>query len=230
MAAAASVLARPPLYGIGTLRVGKEITDFDIGWDDFERDIDWAKRILTDSGIAAGDLVLVTSPNWESPWVSPVVHALRRMKAVYLTAEQFSWDARRVATILQRLPVRAFVGLGAATLEGLKATGGGAAELLGGVDILWARHDALPIVPSLGLSAVPFVPLGPALAMGIPEGRGALVNDAEWTVGGQNTELVVSTASARATRFDSLPTGLHGTVGPTTSQGRVVEFNLPGKG
>ncbi|WP_202916012.1 MULTISPECIES: hypothetical protein [unclassified Mycolicibacterium] len=226
MTAAMSSLARPPIYGIGSWRVDGESTDFEIGWDDFERDTDWAEGMLSASGVAPGDLVLVTSHNWENPWFSPVVHALRRLKAVYLTAEPFAWDARRVLMFLQRLPVKAFVGLGAETLEGLKTTGADTADLLGGVDILWARHDALPHMSPLGLDALPLVPLGPALVMGTADMGEAFVNDAEWSISAKGAELLVSTVAARRARFDSLSTGLRGQVGPVTGRGRVVTFDI----
>lgn len=226
MAAAALALPRSPLYGLGSYRVGSDVHDFEVGWDEFDRDSHWAEATLRASGIAPGDTVVVTSPNWENPWTSPVVHALRRIGAIYLPAEHFAWDARRVATFLQRLPVKAFVGLGAETIGGLKDAVPDMAELFGSVEIIWARQDALATLSELGLAAVPFVLLGPALAMGIPEQRGALVNATEWTVSAADGQLLVSTAATRATPVDSLPTGLHGTVGATTTQGTVVEFDI----
>jgi hypothetical protein len=228
MTAAASDLARAPLYGIGSCRVGRDTCDFEIGWDDFDRDITWAETTLRAAGIAAGDMVLVTSPNWEGPWTSPVVHALRRIKAVYATAEQFDWDARRVKTFLDRLPIKAIIGLGVETLEGLRSLGADPAELLSGVNTLWTRYEALPKVRELGLAATPFVLLGPALAMGVVPGREALVNNAEWTVTSRAGELHVTTASRRATRFAALATGIEGQVGATSDHGTVIAFSAQG--
>lgn len=225
MVATAAALTPAPLYGIGSCRVGRDVCDFEIGWDDFERDIAWAETTLRASGISAGDMVLITSPNWEGPWTSPVVHALRRIKAVYATAEQFVWDARRVKTFLDRLPIKAFIGLGTETLEGLNSIDANPAELLSHVDILWTRHEALSGVHGLGLAATPFVFLGPALAMGVVPGREAVVNNLEWTLTAPSGELHVATKSQRTTRFAALATGIAGRVGGTTDNGAVVEFS-----
>lgn len=224
MAAAASAIPRPSLYGIGACLVGTELRDFEIGWDEFERDTDWATSVLTASGIQADDLVLITSPSWQLPWLSPIAHGLRRIGAVYTPAECFNWDARRANILIEGLRPKAFIGLGAETLEGLGQIEVDPAKMLSGLEIIWARHDALKPVAELGFTAHPFVPLGPALAFGIP-GVGTVVNSDEWTVSTADGELMVSTAGQRATTFADVKTGLHGTVGSTNDHGTIVEFD-----
>jgi hypothetical protein len=219
MTAAAAQLPRPPLYGIGSCRVGTDYLDFEIGWDEFERDTDWAETIVQMAGLASGDMVLVTAANWESPWVSPVVHALRRIGVTYLTAEVFNWDARRVSMFLQRLPVKALLGLGAETLTALAADQPPVGELLKDVEFIWARHDALAQLSDAGPAVAPFIRLGPALAMGVPGRPGALVDGKEWHVETDDRFLVVSNIAERATTFNRVQTGIRGTV-------RSVEDNL----
>ena len=211
-ALAAATLPRPPLYGIGSCRVGPDYLDFEIGWDEFERDTDWAEKVLKSSGILAGDLVLITSPNWENPWTSPIVHALRRIGAVYTTAEAYAWDARRVSTLLEGLPIKAVIGLGSETLNALAAAESPIVELLLGVKIVWARRDALEQLSDVEPEVVGLVPLGPALAMGHPGQRGLLVNAREWTVDTDDGLLVVSNVGSRATTFSRVATGIRGEV------------------
>ena len=42
MAAAAATLPRAPIYGIGTYAIGSSVADFEIGWDELDRDTEWA--------------------------------------------------------------------------------------------------------------------------------------------------------------------------------------------
>src|SRR5215213_11942989 len=79
MTAAAVSLPRAPLFGIASCPVGPNTLEFEIGWDEFERDVDWAESLLRSTGLGPGDLVLITISQWEGPWTTPVVHALRRI-------------------------------------------------------------------------------------------------------------------------------------------------------
>src|SRR5262249_8644459 len=143
MTAAATTLPRSPIVGIASCRVGTEIREFEIGWDELERDIDWAETQLRSAGLGAGDMVLSTISQWEGPWTTPVVRALKRIGVVILCAEVWSFDAKRTSMFLQRLPVKAMFGLGGETLTGLEAEETSITELLQDVDVVWARLDAL---------------------------------------------------------------------------------------
>lgn len=227
MVAAAAGLPRPPLYGIGSCRVGPEYLDFEIGWDEFERDTDWAEAMLRSAGLDASDMVLVTSPSWENPWTSPVVHALRRMAVTYSFAEVYGWDARRVSMFLQRLPIKALLGLGAETVTALAAEQP-VADVLRNVEIVWARHDALAQLASVAAEVVGYVPLGPALAMGLPGRRGVTVNAKEWTLETDGAgQLLVSSAGSRTTAFDRVTTGIRGTIRSVDDDAVTIDLDDP---
>jgi hypothetical protein len=210
MTAAAATLPRPQLYGIAGWRVGADEFEYEIGWDEFERDVDWTESLLTAAGLRTGDLVLITGQNCEGPWISPVAHALRRLGVTYTCAEVWSFDARRTSMFLQRLPIRAVIGLGGDTVAALEPEQPPIADLLRNVDFVWARPDAVARLTSLTAEVLPFVPLGPALAMGLPGRPGAAVNADEWTVDSDDGQLVVTNARERASSFDRSPTGLRG--------------------
>lgn len=116
MLAAANELPRSPIYGIGVVRSGDDIIDYEIGWEDFERDTEWALAQLTEAGVTAADHILITTPNHEGPLLSPVVHALRRIGATYTPAETYGWDVTRFVSVLGRLPITVIIGLGGETL------------------------------------------------------------------------------------------------------------------
>lgn len=211
MTDAAKALGGPPIYGLASCRVGADYLDFEIGWAEFERDTAWAETILRRAGLKRGDMALTTLTNWESPWGSTVTHALRNLGVTYLPAEVFAWDVRRVLMFLQRFPVKAVIGLGGATLNALTEAGAPVAELLSRVDVIWARPRAAVMLADHQTAVAPFVRFGPALAMGLPGERQALVNGREWDVTSTERGLVVSNIAQRATNFLEVTTGFRGT-------------------
>jgi hypothetical protein len=228
MTAAATTLPRSPIAGIASCVVGTETREFEIGWDELERDIDWAETQLRATGLGPGDMVLSTISQWEGPWTTPVVRALRRIGVVILCAEVWSFDAKRTSMFLQRLPVKAIFGLGGETLSGLETEQPPIAELLRNVDMVWARPDALSRLKDVAPHVLPFVMLGPALALGLPGQPGAVVNAAEWTVDSEDGELVVSNARTRAAMFDRVPTGLRGSVRSVSDGAMTLDLEIDG--
>jgi hypothetical protein len=225
MAATAADLPRAELYGIGSCMVGTEIHDFEIGWSEAERDNAWAESVIRATGLCGNDIALVTLPNWEGPWFTPILTALHTLQVTRTLAENYGWDARRAAHLIRSLAPRAFVGLGAETLGGFIGQGDDVADLLNGIEFVWARHDALAPLAEAGVHALPLVPLGPALAIGVP-GVGAVVNTEEWHLESVDGQFVVSTAAERRAQFDSVETGIRGRVGERVELGTVVEFDL----
>ena len=136
-------------------------------------------------------------------------------------AEVWNFDASRTSMFLQRLPVKAVFGLAGDTLAALANEDPPLSELLADVEIVWARPDAVAHLSGTAPQVLPFVHLGPALALGVPGQPGALVNAAEWAVDTEDGELVVSNTAERATRFDRTPTGVRGSV-RSVSGGAVV--------
>jgi len=212
MAAAAATLPRAPIYGIGTYAVGTTMADFELGWDELERDTEWAHSVLVEAGVRRGQLVLFSTPNHEGPWIAPLVRALRRIGAPYATSETYGWDSRRFAMYLRRLPVKAIVGIGGETVTALSDLEGTLPTLLAGVDVVWARPDAVPRLQALQIDVATYVPLGPALGLGLPGERGARVNGLEWTVSQARGRIHVSNKQPRATSFNSADTGVDGGV------------------
>lgn len=223
MVDAAAGLPRAPLYGLASCEVGAQYMDFEIGWPEFERDTRWAGSLLRRAGLDRGDMVLTTLTNWESPWTSPVIHALRGLGVTYMTAEVFAWDVRRVLMFLQRFPVKAVIGIGGQTLAGLAQAGAPVDALLGNVEFIWARPNALAALSAHQPRLLPFARLGPALAMGLPGHTCAMVNADEWDVAEADGELVVSSVAPRATQFRDIATGLRGTA---THSGAEIAITL----
>jgi hypothetical protein len=223
MARAAATLPRATIYGIGTHRTSSgESAHFEVGWEEFARDTEWAHARIVEAGLGRDDLVLFCTPNHENPWVTPIVRALRRVGASYATAETYGWDSPRFAMFLRRLPVTAVLGLGAETVDALADRPGVLAELLADVRIVWTRADAVSPVRALGVPTATYLPLGPALGLGLPGEEGARVNGAEWRVEEDDGLVRVTNRRPRATGFDATDTGVFGTVTDSGSEVRVV--------
>lgn len=227
MIEATAELGRPQLYGMASCRIGSQYLDFEIGWPEFERDTDWAESLLRRAGLRRGDMVLCTMTNWESPWTSPVVHALRRLGVTYAPAEVFAWDVRRVSMFLQRFPIKAVIGLGGQTLTALNEAGASVHELLAGVELIWARPKAAAALGDEHAKVLPFARFGPALAMGLPGQVGALVNGREWDVSATEQGLLVSNVAERATEFRAIPAGFRGTATPVGDEIAVYGEPIP---
>jgi hypothetical protein len=227
MTDAALELPRPPIYGFASCRVGTRVMEFEIGWPEFERDTAWAEAMLRRSGLSRGDMVLCTFTNWESPWASPVVHALRNIGVTYTTAEVFAWDVRRVSMFLQRFPIKAIIGLGGQTVSALADADPPIAQLFDGVEIIWARPNAVGALTEHRDRVVPFVRFGPALAIGLPGSPAGLVNAREWDVTNSPDGLTVSNIVPRATEFKGIPTGFNGRV-QRVDDTLAVRFALEG--
>jgi hypothetical protein len=226
MAAAAALFPRAPIVGIASCPVGPNTLEFEIGWDEFARDVDWAETLLRSAGLGAGDRMLTTLNPWEGPWTTPIMHALQRIGVVYLPAEVWPFDYRRASMFLQRLEVKAIFGLGGDTLTGLAQEDPPVVDLLRNVEIVWARPDVLSQLGDVAPQVLPYVTLGPALALGVPGKPGALVNAAEWNVETVDGELVVSSAGDRLATFDRVRTGLRGTVGTVQDGALSIDLDL----
>jgi hypothetical protein len=217
----------PTIFGIGSYRAGHAQVDFEIGWAEFERDVRWAHRVVATWQILAGDHVVLSTPNYEAPWTSPLVRALRTLGTVNSNVEPYNWDARRSATFLRLLPVKAYVGMSAPVATSLLDTG--SAELLTSVPLLLARPDAVQPLRAKGLEPAVLAMLGPALALECPERAGAHLDPAEWRVEAVGGALVLNTVGARAHIARDLDLGVTGEVddSPCTCglPGRRIRLN-----
>ncbi|WP_174183735.1 hypothetical protein [Nocardia barduliensis] len=224
MLEAAGRAPKAPIYGIGVCPAGDGFIDYEIGWDDLERDVAWAHEQLLAAGVNGDDHVLITTPNHEGPWLSPVVRALRRIGATYTPAETYNWDSARFLSVLDRLPITVVIGLGDETLGALKAQNPDLGALFEKVRVIWARPDAHRELVAAGVNSTLMALLGPAFGLAQPGDPGVLrVNGAEWAIRESGGELVVSTTDARSARITDAPTGVRGRV---TADGDTLLIEL----
>ena len=214
MLEAAARLPRSPLYGIGVARSGDDYIDYEIGWDDFARDTDWAHAQLVAAGVTGDDHVLVTTPNHEAPQMSPIVHALRRIGATYTPTETYGWDVNRFLSILRSFPVTVVIGLGEETLGAISSQVDDLRAEFAKVRLLWARSGPHATLTNAGIPSIGLELLGPALGLAVPSAPHDLqVNAAEWQVtAADDGSLSVAGTHARHDPVPAIPTGLSGTL------------------
>ena len=208
-AAAAAALPRPGPWGIGRYDVAGQPVFFEVGWDDWRRDVAWARAMLADHGVGPGSGLIVVSSMPESPWFDPFETAARELGAPYSIGETYAFEAFRTGMYARRLTITMIFGLDRAVTEGL---GDELAEVVARVPVIVARPDAAGLLVAAGARPFLLARVGPALAVECPYRSGAHVNGAEWTLAERGGELSISTAGPRAHQVSRAPLGLRGTL------------------
>lgn len=207
--AAAATLGRPRQWGIGRYDVAGELVYFEVSWDDWERDVAWARALLSDHGIGTDSGLVIVGGMPESPWFDPFETAARQLGAPYSIGEIYAFEAFRTGMYARRLPITMIFGIDRTVAEGL---GDELAGVLARVPVAVARPDAAGLVAAAG--GQPFIAtrVGPAIAVECPHRSGAHLNSAEWTLTERGGELFISTAGPRAHQVSQAALGLRGTL------------------
>ncbi|WP_051721264.1 MULTISPECIES: hypothetical protein [Actinomycetes] len=189
---------RSRIYGIGICKSAGEFVDYEIGLDDYERDVQWAKAQLNRGGVGPGDHVLITTPNHELAVTSALVKALRQIGATYTPAETYGWDASRFTSVLETLPITVVIAVGGETLSAVAAQQPDLSKVFADVRLTWARPDAHAQLKAANVKSQAMALLGPALALADPDTPDQLVvNAAEWSVRELDGRLLVSSTDVR---------------------------------
>ncbi len=207
--AAAAALPRPGPWGIGRYDVAGQPVFFEVGWDDWQRDVAWARAMLADHGVGPGGGLIVVSGMPESPWFDPFETAARELGAPYSIGEIYAFEAFRTGMYARRLPITMIFGLDRTVAEGL---GDELAEVIARVPVIVARPNAAGLLAAAGAQPFVVTRVGPALAVECPHRSGAHLNGAEWTLAERGRELFISTVGPRAHRVSEAALGLRGTL------------------
>ncbi len=207
--AAAAALPRPGPWGIGRYDVAGQPVFFEVGWDDWQRDVAWARAMLADHGVGPGGGLIVVSGMPESPWFDPFETAARELGAPYSIGEIYAFEAFRTGMYARRLPITMIFGLDRTVAEGL---GDELAEVIARVPVIVARPDAAGLLAAAGAQPFVVTRVGPALAVECPHRSGAHLNGAEGTQAERGGELFISTVGPRAHRVSETALGLRGTL------------------
>ena len=207
--AAAEVLPRPRLWGVSRYEVAGQPVYFEMSWDDWQRDVAWARAMLADHGTGPEAALIVVSGMPESPWFDPFETAALELGAPYSIGEIYSFEAFRTGMYARRLPITMIFGIDAAVAEGL---GDELAEVVARVPIIVARPDAVGLLTGAGAQPFVVARLGPAIAVECPHRAGAHVDGGEWALAARGGEVFISTAGPRAHQVSDAATGVRGTV------------------
>jgi hypothetical protein len=207
--AAAATLPRPGPWGIGRYDAAGPPVYFEVSWDDWRRDVAWARALLAAFGIGPDSGLVIVGGMPESPWFDPFETAARELGAPYSIGEIYAFEAFRTGMYARRLPITMIFGLDRTVAEGL---GDELAEVVARVPVIVARPDAAGPVAAAGAQPFIVTRVGPALAVECPCRSGAHLNGAEWTVAERGGELFLSTAGPRAHQVSEAAVGLRGTL------------------
>lgn len=212
MVEATERITRAPIYGIVSFEVDGELVEYEVSWDDAERDYQWAREMVRRAGIGADDHILCATPNHELPWTAPFIRAFREAGATFIPVEQHGWDAPRFTSILNRLPVTVIFGLWPETVAAVAVQNPDLREFFAKPRIIWARPDAERELKQAGIECLPFVVLGPALGLGLPGEDAVYVDGEQWTFRSENGQITTSAGPARSAELRDVATGFTGEV------------------
>ncbi|MDV7240541.1 MULTISPECIES: hypothetical protein [Rhodococcus] len=214
---------RAAIYGLVATAIGGSEVEYEISWEDHERDREWARTMVARVGIGAEDFVLSITPNHELPWTGPFIRAFRDAGATYVPVEQHGWDTPRFLSVLKRLPITVIFGLPSETLDALTADSEAMSVLTTKPRLIWARPSAYRALRRQNVECLPMSLIGPALGIGLPGSGDAMnVDGTQWQVTSRANRIFVSGAAQRASGLGDLGTGLTGTVERTGSDTLVT--------
>ncbi|MBS9376461.1 hypothetical protein [Rhodococcus sp. B50] len=204
---------RSPIHGIVVTEIDGFEVEYEVTWDDYERDCEWARTVIARAGIGSGDFVLSVTPNHELPWTGPFIRAFREVGATYVPVEQHGWDAPRFTSMLKRLPITVVFGLPSETLDAISTDADTVSLLATKPRLIWARPGAYRNLRRQGVDCHPMSPIGPALGIGLPGSGDAMhVDGSQWEIATRPGGLVVSGTAQRSARLADIATGLAGVV------------------
>lgn len=204
---------RPRLFAIGRFVTGRREHALPSTYSEVERDAHYADRVLSALGLGTEAFVVIVGMYSEAPFLYPFQEALFRRKVPCLCIDDTESDAVRLLAAFERLPVQGVIGLGAATLTGVRQRLPSLGERLNQLAFVAARPDAWGALERAGVfSAVRMALLGPAVAIECRARVGLHVDPDEWAVGALGQEVVISNRRARAFRSQQIRTGLLGTI------------------
>jgi hypothetical protein len=208
-ARAAATIPRSTLWAIGRDHHDGVPADFEVGWDDWRRDIGWAETILAHYEVGNATPVLIVGGMAESPWFDPFECAVLRLGGHYSLGETAAFDSFRSGLYARRLGVEVIFGITRPVVEGL---GDELATSLGSARVILARPDTIGLLAMVGLAAAIVTRVGPALAVECAPGSGAHLNGREWSVAEDGGELLLTTVGPRVHQLDHARVAVPGSI------------------
>jgi hypothetical protein len=210
---AASELPRASDWGLTWYPAAGSLCEYPVSWEDHERDCEWGTAMMRQAGVHDGTVVCLVSSGQHAAWTVPFAEGVRRLGGTVAFCDAWVWDANRLRTFLDRLPVHTVVGLNAIIAKALDETVGLAAALSGVAHVL-PRQDALGLIDGAGDLAVGcFEMIGPAPAIRLPGDAGLRYDTAEWSLTDGRGTLAITTRGPRAHQVADVDLGIEGRVG-----------------
>jgi hypothetical protein len=191
-----------------------------------------ATVILRELGVIEDDIVVFVARTREAVFYAPWEEACNDLGAAVCVVDGYSTEAHRLAAYVRMFSPRAVLGVLDVIVDGLLALGESPAELLSAVPVVAARPRARRQLAALGVPALPWHHLGPALAASCGRVDSAHL-EPRWGAVIESAQVVLHPDEVEALGTGAIETGwmgeLHsepcgcGTVGPrVTLSGHVL--------
>ena len=200
------------LWGVGSyLDASGTRVPWEISYDEIDRDIGVATKVLGDLGIGDDGVLwcsMLSDAGQCWPYVVGTVLAGGRLSC----ADATEGEAVRVAMFLRGMSYGAVFGITPAILDGLEARGDEPAAVFGESRLVCAWPGAYERLQAAGLSPFRFALCGPAVAIAREPAGPALVAVDEWDLEQHDDTIVVTARRPRAQRFVRTPVAVCGRV------------------
>jgi hypothetical protein len=209
----------PDLWAVGRANLASGAIDVPISWNDIDRDVAWASKMLDELGVKAGDLCLYSFLYAQSAQFWAFLKAGFDRRSRVATGSAWAWDAYRHEMYLRLFGVRMAFGASEATLDSLTAMGHDPAKVFAGAPILVLLENAADRMRAAGLKPWRLTWLGPIFALDPGDGSGGRFDDAQWELESIDGAIAV-TSLGRTTPFERADTGIAGRIETVDGQPR----------
>lgn len=201
--------ARPEV--IGCYLIDGKARFYGTLYAELERQSVGLAQVLRTFRFAPGSVILTVSLVHEVVQFVGFEKAIQMIGLYGTNSELSPYDCARIESISRQFNPVGMCGVGAATLEGLKACGHDVAQVFAGRTV-WARADAYEAVKGMpGVDARRLVILGPAVALECAHG-GVHYDTRDWNLESKGGTLHLSSRMPRIEPVSGLDTGVAGRV------------------
>jgi hypothetical protein len=197
--------------GVGTFRIGDGLQFLPISQVELERHHNFVSRILSTFHFRTGGHFLVVSLYDFFSQFMPIERAAMDAGFIVCNADDSSFDAGRVESIIRRFDVKAIAAVSNNCLDGLQGLGLNLNQVFGDA-VVWAYPDCFPRLADSQAQLRKIATLGPAIGMECAAGQGLHIDHFEWEVESINGEIHLTSKMPRAIDFIQFATGKRGRV------------------
>lgn len=189
------------VWSVGCAEMADGPIDYPISWNDIAADETWARQMLINAGVKAGELLFFSYIYSRSGHTWPWLKSAFDLGAKLATGMPTQWDGYRLEMYCRLFPVRLIFGLTPEVLDGLEGAGHKLATVFANVEQIIAVGAAWDRLNAVGVKPWKLYWLGPIIAVDPCDGGGARFDHKQWALEGDGERLLISNLQRREASF-----------------------------